>query len=140
MSEAQLRIVHELNVAFNADADWPRFYHENADLHMPPEWPEESAYRGKAGLEQAVRAWREGFDEYHWVEERLIDADGCIVGLYYQRGRTKGGGPWIDQAIGALFWFRGEKIIRIEGFFSWADALKAAGVDEQGPRAPATGS
>jgi hypothetical protein len=130
MSEAQHQILRELNLAFNADADWPRFYDDEAQLYMPAEWPEDSVYRGKAGLESALRQWREGFDDYHWQEERLLDGDGCVVGLYYQRGRIKQGGAWIDQAIGVVFRFRGEVIVRLDGFFSWAEALSAAGLEE----------
>jgi hypothetical protein len=129
MSEQQLEILRQLNAAFNAGEDWPRFYDEEVELAMPVEWPDESVYHGKEGLGEALRQWREGFDEYHWREERLIDASDCVVGLYYHRGRIKQGGPWIDQAIGCVFRFRGEKIIHLDGFFSWREALESAGIE-----------
>jgi SnoaL-like domain len=130
MSEAQMGILRELNVAFNADADWARFYDPDAELHMPSDYPDDSVFKGTEGLKEAVRLWREGFDEYHWAEERLIDGDDCVVGLYYHRGRIKQGGAWIDQPIGCVYRFRGEKLLRVDGYFSWAEAMKAGGVEE----------
>jgi ketosteroid isomerase-like protein len=131
MSEAQLEIVHALNIVFNAGEDWARFYAPDAELHMPAEWPEEPVYSGREGLRKALRLWRESFDEYYWEEHDLIDAPDCVVGLYYHRGRIKHGGTWIDQAIGCVWRFRGDKIVRLDGFFSWPAALEAAGLSAQ---------
>jgi ketosteroid isomerase-like protein len=132
MSEEQVQVLRELNQAFNSDGDWQRFYDSGAVLQMPPEWPEEPVYYGKPGLVQAVGLWREGFDDYHWHEERLVDVgDDRVVGLYRQRGRIKQGGTPIEQPIGIVFWFRGEAIIRLDGYFSWREALDAAGVSSR---------
>ncbi len=130
MSDAQVQILRDLNAEFNSGGDWPRFYDDEVVLRMPSEWPDDSVYHGKKGLEEALGAWREGFDEYHWDEQRVIDAgDERIVGLYYHRGRVKHGGMWIDQAIGCVFTFRDEKIIGLDGYFSWKEALTAVGLD-----------
>jgi ketosteroid isomerase-like protein len=130
MSDAQIETLHRLNAVFNGGGDWAEFYDPEAELHMPSEWPDDSVYRGRDGLAKALRQWREGFDEYHWAEERLIDAPDCVVGLYHHRGRIKGAGTWIDQPIGCVWRFRGAKIIRLDGYFSWAAALAAGGVSE----------
>ena len=131
MSAEQLELLRALNRAFNSGGDWPSFYAADAELHMPADWPDDPVYYGLDGLHAALGAWRGGFDEYHWREERLIDAgNDRVVGLYYHRGRVKAGGAWIDQAIGCVFTFAGEKIARLDGFFSWAEALAAAGVDD----------
>ncbi|MGH2986123.1 MAG: nuclear transport factor 2 family protein [Solirubrobacterales bacterium] len=130
MSESQIETLKRLNAAFNGGGDWAEFYDAEAELHMPPEWLDESVYRGRDGLRQALRQWREGFDEYHWDEERLIDAADCVVGLYHHRGRIKGADTWIDQPIGCIWRFRGERIIRLDGYFSWAAAIEAAGLSE----------
>ena len=131
MSAEQLEILRALNRAFNSGGDWPSFYAPDAELHMPADWPDDPVYYGLDGLHAALGAWRGGFDEYHWREERLIDAgDDCVVGLYYHRGRDKQGGAWIDQAIGRVFTFAGEKIARLDGYFSWEAAMRAADVAE----------
>lgn len=131
MSDEQLETLRALNRAFNSGGDWPSFYAPEAVLQMPAEWPDDSIYRGLGGLHAALDAWRSGFDEYHWREERLVDAsDDRVVGLYYHRGRVKAGGAWIDQPIGCVFTFGGEKIIRLDGYFSWAEALRAVGIQD----------
>ena len=92
MSAEQLEILRALNRAFNSGGDWPSFYAADAELHMPADWPDDPVYYGLDGLHAALGAWRGGFDEYHWREERLIDAgDDRVVGLYYHRGRDEAG-------------------------------------------------
>jgi ketosteroid isomerase-like protein len=130
MSAAEIEALRGLDAAFNGGGDWESFYHPDAELRMPAEWPDDPVYHGKEGLRKAVRQWREGFDEYHWKEERLIDAPDCVVGLYHHRGRIKHTGTWVDQAIGCVWRFRGDKIICLDGFFSWEEAIEAAGVSE----------
>lgn len=126
-----MEIVRRLNVAFNSGAEWIDFYDPEAELHMPAQWLDDPVFRGHEGLRKALRLWREGFDEYHWEEERLIDGDDCVVGLYRHRGRIKRvDGTWIDQPIGCVWRFRGDKILRLDGFFSWEAAIEAGGVRE----------
>ena len=74
-----------------------------------------------------LRLWTESFDEYHWAQERLIEGPEAVVGLYYQRGRIKGVDNWIEQPIGCVWRFRGERISRLDVFFSWEAAIEAAG-------------
>jgi ketosteroid isomerase-like protein len=131
MSQAQLEALRRLNVAFNERADWAAFYDRDTEFHMPVEWPEEPVYRGEAGLRKVVQLWTENFDEYHWEEERLIEVPpDRVVGLYNQAGQIKGTGTRIDQAIGIVFRFRGERIDRVDAFFSWEAALETAGLSE----------
>jgi ketosteroid isomerase-like protein len=129
MSEAQLEALRGLNVAFNERADWVAFYDPEAEFHMPVEWPEEPVYRGEAGLRKVVQLWTENFDEYHWDEKRLVEVPpDRVVGLYNMAGQIKGTETQIDQAIGIVFRFRGERIDRVDAFFSWAAALETAGL------------
>jgi ketosteroid isomerase-like protein len=129
MSKSRAEVLRELNESFNSGADWIHFYDPDAEFEMPPEWPEEATYRGHEGLRKALALWRENFDEYHWEEDQLIDGPDCIVGLYHQRGRIKRTDTWIDQKIGCVWQFRGERIIRVRGFISWEAALEAAGIE-----------
>ena len=128
MSAEQLEL-RELNRAFNSGGDWPSFYAADAELHMPARLARRPGLlRASTACTRRSSAWRGGFDEYHWREERLIDAgDDRVVGLYYHRGRDQGGRRWIDQAIGCVFTFAGEKIARLDGFFSWPEAHRRRG-------------
>jgi len=129
MSEAQLDVLRKLNVAFNERADWIAFYDPEIEFHMPPEWPEEPVYRGEEGLNKVVALWSENFDEYHWDEKELIEVPpDVVVGFYNHVGRIKGTETWIDQAIGIVYRFRGERILRVDAYFSWDVARAAAGI------------
>ena len=130
MSDAQLETLRRLNSDFNSGGDWPRHYDPDVQLRMPSEWPDDAVYYGKNGLLKALLSWRAGFDEYHWREERLIDAEDCVVGLYYMLGKPKHAGTRVQQAIGCVFRFRDERIIRLDGYFSWQEALDAAGIED----------
>ena len=86
-------------------------------------------YRGEEGLHQVVKLWTEHFDEYHWEEKKLVEVPpDRVVGLYNQAGRIKGTDTRIDQAIGIVFRFRGERIDRVDAYFSWEAALATPGV------------
>jgi hypothetical protein len=128
MSAARIQLIEELNRAFNAREDWSRFYDTEVELHTPPEWLDQSVYRGHEGLREVLNLWTESFDEYQWSQERLIEGDDAIVGLYHQRGRIKGVDSWIEQAIGCVYRFRGDKVSRLDVFFSWDAAIAASGV------------
>jgi hypothetical protein len=127
MPPDRLELIEELNRAFNAREDWSRFYDSEAELHTPPEWLDQSVYRGHEGLREVLRLWTESFDEYQWSQERLIDGPEAVVGLYHQRGKIKGVDSWIEQPIGCVYRFRGERISRLDVFFSWEAAIDAAG-------------
>jgi SnoaL-like domain len=128
MSADRIQLVEDLNRAFNSREDWTRFYDTEAELHTPPEWLDQSVYRGHDGLREVLNLWTESFDEYQWSQERLIEGDDAIVGLYHQRGRIKGVDSWIEQPIGCVYRFRGDKVSRLDVFFSWDAAITAAGV------------
>lgn len=130
MPKTRREVLRELNEEFNSGRDWVHFYDPEAEFEMPPEWPEEAAYRGHAGIRKALALWRENFDEYRWDEERLVEAPDCVVGLYRHRGRIRSTDTWVDQMIGCIWYFRGERIIRARGFTSWDAALEAAGLEE----------
>ena len=133
MPQENVETVRELNAAFNRDpADtqaWLHFYDPEVEFHMPPEWPEERLYRGWDGLRDIVSRMTEVFGSYRWEGARLLDADDRVVGLWHHRGQVEGG-PVLEREVGTVFYFRGNRIIRVLGFFSWREALEAAGLRE----------
>jgi ketosteroid isomerase-like protein len=106
------------------------FYHSDVEYFTPPEWPEDAVFRGHEGIRRGAALWAENFNEYRWDIERLIDAGGCVVGLYHHRGRIKTGGAWVESPVGAVFYMRDGKIARVATYFSWAEALRAARIEE----------
>ena len=131
MSDAQLEVLHRLNVAFKERADWVVFYEPDVEFHMPVEWPEDPVYRGADGLHKVVQLWTENFDEYHWEERKLIEVPpDRVVGLYNQAGRIKGTDTRIEHERGAVYTVREGIVVRYEEHLDLAAALEAAGVWE----------
>ena len=59
-----------------------------------------------------------------------VDAGDCVVGLFHQRGRIEDGGAWVEAPVGAVLYMRDGKVVRAMMYFSWSEALQAAGVQE----------
>jgi ketosteroid isomerase-like protein len=130
MSQANVELVRQQIGAWNRRAeDWPEFYDSEAAFHMPKEWPEDAVYSGHDGIRRVDALLADSFDEYHWDVERLIDSSECVIGLYRARGRIKDGGAWLEQPVGAVYDFRGDKILRVRTYFTWQEALEAAGLE-----------
>jgi ketosteroid isomerase-like protein len=126
----RVRILRRLNQEFNERSEgWIAAYADDAEFVMPAGWPDEPIHHGHAGIEHVVALWAENFDDYGWDEERLIETGDCVVGLYRHRGNIPGTDRRIDAEVGALFYFDGDKIIRVLTFGTWAEALAAAGLE-----------
>jgi ketosteroid isomerase-like protein len=96
----------------------------------PPEWLEKHLYKGHDGIREIAAVWGENFDEYRLDLEEAIDAgNGHVVVLVHQRGLIKGGGGPIEGRIGYDWEVRDNKGVRVQVYFSWEEALHAAGVD-----------
>jgi ketosteroid isomerase-like protein len=137
MSHEDLEIVRRMNAAFNrGDEGWIGFYDPEVEFWTPPEWPEDSVYTGHGGMRHAAGLWTESFSEYEWTIDRLVDASDCVVALHHHRGRMADSDAWVERALGAVYYFRDGKIVRVRSFFSWTEALEAAGLAEE-PTSPA---
>jgi ketosteroid isomerase-like protein len=135
MSQENVEAIRQMNDVFNERPDdasaWLRHYHPDAEFVTPPEWPEERVYRGHDGIARLARAWTRSLEDYHWDTKDLIDAgDDTVVGLFLHRGRLSGGVKWIEREVGAVWHLRDGKVARAESFFSWREALDAAGLSE----------
>ena len=119
--------------AFNArgiDAALPYFHPELVWL-APPEWLEKRVYRGREGLRELAASWGQNFDEYRLEVKRVVDLDGDrALALVYQRGRIKGTGNPMEQAIGWIVELVDGQLARVDVYFSWEAGLEAAGLRE----------
>jgi hypothetical protein len=132
MPEENMEIIRRLNALFNEaphDAEsWLSYYDPGAEFVAPREWPERRVYSGHAGIEELANAWVASFDEYRWDEEKVLDTGECVVALWHHRGRL--GSEWAEREIGSVWYLTGGQIVRVLLFFSWAEALEAAGLEE----------
>jgi ketosteroid isomerase-like protein len=73
---------------------------------------------------------RDTFSDYRWDTERLVDASDCVVGLYRARGKIRDSATWVEQDFGVVFYLDEGKVVRELNYFSWAEALATAGIQE----------
>ena len=123
--------MRELNRAFNRRGErWVEFYDSDAEVHIPPGLPGSKVYTGHRRIEEAAALWTESVNDYHWDLQRLIDGGNCVVGLFRFRSRINAHSAWLSPPLGAVFYVRAGKVMRVLSYFSWAEALEAAGVEQ----------
>jgi ketosteroid isomerase-like protein len=106
-------------------------YLPDSEWVMPPEWPEHHVYRGVDAIRDLARIGIEGFDNYRFEETRLAELDdGRVLGLFTIRGNIKGSLVPVETEFGGIYTLRGDRLLRVEAFFAWADALRAAGLGD----------
>jgi ketosteroid isomerase-like protein len=132
MSEENVEIVRDTLAAFNRGGVEAALDYFDPDIEWlgPPEWLEQRLYKGHDGIRKIAAVWTENFNDYRLDLEKAIDAGDRVIALVYQRGRIKGSGNEIEQPIGYDWEVRDGKGIRVQVYFSWAEALKAAGLRE----------
>ncbi len=98
----------------------------------PPDWPEDPVFKGHDGVRRAIALFGEQLDDFHVEMERVVDVDeDRVVVLLYQSGRIKGSGHTLREPLGVATEFREGKATRFRLYFSWQEALAAAGLAEQ---------
>jgi ketosteroid isomerase-like protein len=131
MSQENVEVVRKTIEAFNSEgveAALPHFYPE-VEWLGPPEWLEKHLYKGHDGIREIAAVWGENFDEFTLDLEEAIDAgDDHVVALVHQRGLVKG--VPIEGRIAYDWEVRDGKGVRVQVYFSWEEALQAAGLSE----------
>ncbi len=132
MSQQNVEIVRRTIEAFNREGVEAALAYMDPAIEWvgPPEWLEDSLYKGHDGVRKIALLWSEIFDEYHLDWERGIDAGDHVVVLLIQRARIKGSGDPIEQRIGYDWELRDGKGVSVHVYFSWEEALEAGGVRE----------
>jgi ketosteroid isomerase-like protein len=97
-------------------------------------------YRGHEGVRKLWSLWTEQFDNFRLDAERVVDlADDRVLVLGHQRGQIKRSDDELEQPVGVTIEVHEGKITRARVYMSWAEALKAVGLEEQpARRAPVT--
>jgi ketosteroid isomerase-like protein len=128
LSEEDLDIVRLTIEAFNREGVEAaiEYLDPGVDWVAPREWLEERVYEGHDGIRRIASQWSENFDEYRIDVEELIDMGPRVLALVFLRGRIKEGGDPIEQRTGYVWEVRGGKGVRVEVYFSWEEARRAA--------------
>jgi ketosteroid isomerase-like protein len=100
-------------------------------FYSAPGWAGDPVYEGIPGARALAREWTDHFDDYQWVpsESHEVDERRAVL-LANHSGRTRAGVP-IEGKVAALFTVdpEADKITEIRFFFSWEEALEAAGIE-----------
>ena len=123
-----VRRIFEADGADSAEAVLP-FVPADVVWHPPPDWIEDSDYRGHDGVREAMGVFTGTFDDYHAELHEARDAGDRVVALVWQSGAIKGSHEPVRQPIGVVYAdFRDGQIGEAFFFRSWAEALQAAGL------------
>jgi ketosteroid isomerase-like protein len=102
----------------------------NVEWITPPDWLEDRVFNGHEGVTRAISLFGEQLDGFRVDVERVVDVDeDRVVVLAYQRGRIKGTDHTLEGPLGIATKFRDGRATRFQVFFSWEEALKAAGLE-----------
>lgn len=107
------------------------FYDRDVVWDPGPEWVEDTVYRGHDGIRRIDAVFLENFDGYHLQLHDIRAAGTRVVALYEATGQTRDSHVPLRQPIGIVASdFRDGRIGAIRSYFSWRDALRAAGLAE----------
>jgi ketosteroid isomerase-like protein len=134
MSEENVAIVYEAYDAWNRgefDDAVRRFASEEIELHIIGGF-EDLIGEAFVGRDRVVSVWRElaGTLRLQMTVERVYDADEQVVVTLTQRALGAESGAPTTLRPGQVWTFREGKVIRVDSYYTWENALEAAGLSE----------
>jgi ketosteroid isomerase-like protein len=131
MSEENVDKVRDYMAAYNR-RDFEaavESYDPNVEFVLPARQASDSCQ----GPNQIVRFWDdidENFDDFRLEPKEHIDAGDRVATRLRHRGRGKGSGAELNEELyHEVATFRDGKIVRLEYFAEWSEALRAAGLE-----------
>jgi ketosteroid isomerase-like protein len=133
MSEENLEATRQLVQAFNRRdlaAMTERF---DPEIEWAPGGPaavERAIYRGRDEVADGFAATWETWEVFHLEEHEARDLGDSV--LWLGRAQLRGGASRmeLDQEFAVRLLMEAGKIVRLEGFVTWHEALEAAGLRE----------
>jgi ketosteroid isomerase-like protein len=97
-----------------------------------PDLPDRATYRGREGVRERERHFRETWGDWAWEPVEFIDAgDDVVVAVVAMRARGRGSGAPVElEAAAFVYELRDGRIVRDRAFTSRRQALEAAGLSE----------
>jgi ketosteroid isomerase-like protein len=136
ISENNLELVRRAFAEFERGNFWiPEMFDPSIRVSWLPGPFGEVETVGLEGMSQMMKDWMQSWEQATIVAEQLIDAGDQVVAIAEWRGRGKASGVSTKWRHGSVYTLRGGKVISIDSYTDPADALKAAGVSEQGAHA-----
>jgi ketosteroid isomerase-like protein len=131
MSEENVEILRAYTDTWNSGdmAGVREFYDPDAIMRVAPDWPEPGPFVGRDAVMQQLSEAKGAFDE-DWAEivgDPLPVGDRVIVRVNWH---GTGRGPESDMEWTLIFRIRNGRILEVEYFWDYADAVEAAGLSE----------
>ena len=89
-----------------------------------------SGLKGPAALRAEAAYMLDAFEDVSYTVEDLRDLEDRVLVRLRAAGRGRGSGIRIDGTVGALWTFRARKVVRLDIYGSWKEALEAVGLRE----------
>jgi ketosteroid isomerase-like protein len=132
VSRESIEIVQEGVAAFNS-GELDRVFavaHPDFEAHVAPEISAEpDTYRGQDGIRRYFESFREAFDEIGFEAEELVDAGSSVVVALRMTATARHTAIPVEQRNAGIWTVADGKIVSIQTYASFADALAAAGLD-----------
>ncbi len=81
-------------------------------------------------MQQSFERWLDGFDEYGFEVQRIIDCGDDVLVFAREEGRGAASGARVSAEIYQVLTIRDGKVLRFREFYDKARALEAAGLEE----------
>jgi ketosteroid isomerase-like protein len=94
------------------------------------ELPDATVYRGPEGAKEFFRKTQQLFAEARWEPQEFIDLGHAVAVVVKLIAIGRGSGVRVELDETDVFWFRGGRIVRIQGFATKEQAFEAAGLSE----------
>jgi ketosteroid isomerase-like protein len=86
--------------------------------------------KGPEAMRAEAAHMREVFEDVSYAVEDLVDLDDRVLVRLRGSGRGKGSGIRVDGTLGHLWRLRAGKVVRVDVYGTWQEALEAAGLSE----------
>lgn len=83
---------------------------------------------GPAAMRAAAADMTETFEDIHYEVEDVLDLDDRLAVRLRGSARGRGSGMRVDGTLGHLLTFRAGKLVRLEIYGTWDEAVDAAGL------------
>jgi ketosteroid isomerase-like protein len=133
MSQENVEVARQLIQAFNRRDLAAMTQRFDPQIEWKPGGPaavERAVYRGRDEVSSGFAATWESWELFHMVESEVRDLGDSI--LWLGRAQMRGGASHVelDQEFAVQLLMRDGKIVRVQGFLTWLEALDAAGLQE----------
>ncbi len=133
MSQENVETFRRVVEAWNQRDEDLAVSHMAPDVEWAPAGPaavERTIYRGREECSRGFAAVWETWDEFRFEEAKVHDLGDSVLWLGHVQMRGRTSHVELDQEFANHVKLLGGKIVRVDAFLTWREALEAAGLRE----------